>query len=56
MENKMHTHTHTSNHHFHHLPYQVVNAQQQSLDAAGGVGVSGCADGEKAPQELRQEL
>lgn len=48
----MRTHTH----HFHHLPYQVVNAQQQSLDAAGGVGVSGCADGEEAPQELWQEL
>lgn len=46
--------THT--HNLHHLPYQVVNAQQQGLDAAGGVGVSGCADGQEAPQELWQEL
>lgn len=36
--------------------YQVVNAQQQGLDAARGVRVSGCADGQEAPQELRQEL
>lgn len=37
-------------------PYQVVNAQQQGLDAAGGVGISGCADGQETPQELWQEL
>lgn len=41
---------------FHPLPYQVVNAQQQGFDAAGGVGVSGSADGQEAPQELWQEL
>lgn len=42
--------------HLHQPPYQVVNAQQQGLYAAGGVGVSGGADGQEAPQELWQEL
>lgn len=43
-------------HHLSHIPYQVVNAQQQGLYASRSVGVSGCADGQEAPQELRQEL
>lgn len=42
--------------HLSHIPYQVVNAQQQGLYASRSVGVSGCADGQEAPQELRQEL
>lgn len=43
-------------HHLPPLPYQVVNAQQQGFDAAGGVRVSGCAGRQEAPQELWQEL
>lgn len=39
-----------------YIPYQVVNAQQQGLYASRRVGVSGCADGQEAPQELGQEL
>lgn len=39
-----------------YIPYQVVNAQQQGLYASRCVGVSGCADGQEAPQELGQEL
>lgn len=38
------------------IPYQVVNAQQQGLDAPRRVGVPGRADGQEAPQELGQEL
>lgn len=40
----------------HSFSYQVVNAQQQCLNAAGRVGVSGSAGRQEAPQELWQEL
>lgn len=51
----MHTRTHTHAH-LDPAPYQVVDAQQQGLYASRRVGVSGCADGQEAPQELGQEL
>lgn len=53
MHTRVRTHTHAR---LAPAPYQVVDAQQQGLYASRRVGVSGCADGQEAPQELGQEL